>query len=133
MNGPDPNQRQEEGVKAVDDGVDEVTSEDGGQVETEAGGEDQEHQAGDETFGHQGEEGEGGDQSEHHREGPGEHGGELSEPLHHHLGDNKVKVLMLGAGVPAALILRTTESVLVLRPISPRRRRCVLERGRRRS
>ena len=59
---PDPGQGQEERVKAVDDGVDEVTSEDGGQVEAEAGGDDHEHEAGDEGLGHQGEKGEGGDQ-----------------------------------------------------------------------
>jgi len=50
---PDTHQGQEEGVKAVDDGVDEVTSEDGGQVETQTGGQDHEHQAGDEGLGHQ--------------------------------------------------------------------------------
>ena len=56
---PDPSQGQEERVKAVDDGVDEVTSEDGRQVEAEAGGNHHEHEAGDEGLGHQGEEGEG--------------------------------------------------------------------------
>ena len=50
---PDTHQGQEEGVKAVDDGVDEVTSEDGGQVETQTGGQDHDHQAGDEGLGHQ--------------------------------------------------------------------------------
>merc|ERR1711862_242501 len=93
---PDTHQGQEERVKAVDDGADEVTSEDGGQVKTEAGGEDHEHEAGDESLGHQGEQGEGGHQGEQHREGPGEHCGELPEPLHHHLGHNKVEILMLG-------------------------------------
>lgn len=65
---PDTHQGQEERVKAVDDGVDEVTSEDGGQVKTETGGEDHEHEAGDEGLGHQGEQGEGGHQGEQHRE-----------------------------------------------------------------
>jgi len=127
---PDTHQGQEERVKAVDDGVDEVTSEDGGQVKTEAGGEDHEHEAGDESLGHQGEQGEGGHQGEQHSEGPGEHCGELPEPLHHHLGHNKVEVLMLGATVPAALASLSTESVLS--SITLRRSR-VLEWGRRRT
>jgi hypothetical protein len=130
---PDTHQSQEERVKAVDDGVDEVTSEDGGQVKTEAGGEDHKHEAGDESLGHQGEQGEGGHQGEQHGEGPGEHCGELSEPLHHHLRHNKVEVLMLGATVPAALASLSTESVLVLGSITLRRRSRVLERGRRRT
>merc|ERR1711862_280453 len=50
---PDTHQSQKERVKAVDDG---------GQVKTEAGGEDHEHEAGDESLGHQGEQGEGGHQ-----------------------------------------------------------------------
>merc|ERR1719245_447686 len=130
---PDTHQGQEERVKAVDDGVDKVTSEDGGQVKTEAGGEDHEHQAGDESLGHQGEQGEGGHQGEQHSEGPGEHCCELPEPLHHHLGHNKVEVLMLGATVPAALASLSTESVLVLGSITRRRRSRVLEWGRRRT
>ena len=95
VHGPDTNQGKEERVKAVDDRVDEVTGEDGGQVEAETGGDDHEHEAGDEGLGHHGEEGEGRDQGEDHAEGPGEHGGELPEPLHQHLGHNKVEVLML--------------------------------------
>ena len=95
VHGPDTNQGQEERVKAVDDRVDEVAGEDGGQVQAKTGGDDHEHEAGDETLGHQGEEGEGRDQGEDHAEGPGEHSGELAEPLHHNLGDNKVEVLML--------------------------------------
>ena len=130
---PDTHQGQEERVKAVDDGVDEVTSEDGGQVKTEAGGEDHEHEAGDESLGHQGEQGEGGHQGEQHSEGPGEHCCELPEPLHHHLGHNKVEILLLGATVPAALASLSTESVLVLGSITLRSRSRVLEWGRRRS
>merc|ERR1719410_1502515 len=95
VHGPHTNQGKEERVKAVDDRVDEVAGKDGGQVEAETGGDGHEHEAGDEGLGHQGEEGEGRDQGEDHAEGPGEHGGELAEPLHQHLGHNKVKVLML--------------------------------------
>ena len=95
VHGPDTNQGQEERVEAVDDRVDEVTGEDGGQVQAKTGGNDHEHEAGDEALGHQREEGEGRDQGEDHAEGPGEHGGELPEPLHNNLGHNKVEVLML--------------------------------------
>ena len=110
---PDTHQSQEERVKAVDDGVDEVTSEDGGQVEAEAGGDHHEHEDGDEGLGHQGEEGEGRDQGEQHGEGPGEHCGELPDLLHHHLGHNKV--LMLGAIImPAALASPTLGSTVMV-------------------
>ena len=93
VHGPHTNQGKEERVKAVDDRVDEVAGKDGWQVQAETGGDDHEHEAGDEGLGHQGEEGEGRDQGEDHAEGPGEHGGELAEPLHQHLGHNKVLML----------------------------------------
>ena len=73
VDSPDNNQGQDVGVKAVDVGVEEVASEDGGEVETESRGEDQEAEAGDEVLGYQVGEAEGGDQDEHQRQGPGEH------------------------------------------------------------
>lgn len=47
VDSPDNNQGQDVGVKAVDVGVEEVASEDSGEVETESRGEDQEDEAGD--------------------------------------------------------------------------------------